>query len=154
MRKFLMAAPLMALAGCSIGADLPVAERGVVALHAQLNGGKCAAIRETSAAEFREMATAETWLSMCGQLARGLGNFKSGQQIGWQDQNVNGDHRISLVYQSAFDKGAGREEFLFRIQGGKALLLGYHVNSPVFDEPGNSTGPANTTEPVNSAAPA
>ena len=149
MRKWGMAAPLLALAGCSIGADLPAAERGAETLHKQLNDGKCADIRKTAAPEFRQMSTEATWLSLCNQLDRGLGKVELSKQIGWQDQMVNGDHRISVVYESAFEKGPGREEFLFRIQDGKAILLGYHLNSPVFDDK-----PDNATEPANAAAPA
>ena len=155
MRRWLMAAPLLALAGCSIGKDVPIAEQGAVALHKQYNDGKCANIRKDSAPEFKGMSTDKGWQFVCDQLTTGLGKFQSSKQTGWQDQIMNGDHRISIVYDSTFEKGKAREEFLYRIQDGKGILLGYHINSPVFDDkPANATEPANGAEPANAAAPA
>jgi len=133
MRRALIGMVALALAGCSVGADIPVAQAGVKVVHADYNGGKCAAIRDKAAPEFQGSTSAETWKRVCDQFIAGLGKFISGNQVGWNDQYNNGDHIITLNFESTFEKGKATEQFLFRIAGGGAVLVGYHVNSPVFD---------------------
>ena len=132
MRRFLAGAALLALAGCSAGADLPVARAGVDKVHSQLNGGQCAEIRDQASTEFKELSSAESWKTVCDQLAAGLGKFVSLAQVGWNDEVGTNGHIIRINYDSEFEKGKAQEQFLFRIDGGKAVLVGYHVNSDVF----------------------
>jgi hypothetical protein len=40
--------------------------------------------------------------------------------------------RVSLAYQSQFVRGGASEQFLWRIERRGAVLLGYHVNSPLL----------------------
>jgi len=132
MRKFLTGAALLALAGCSAGADLPVARAGVDKLHAQFNGAKCPEIRDQASTEFKDLSSAESWQTMCDQLTAGLGKFVSLAQTGWNDEVGTNGHIIRLNYDSVFEKGKAQEQFLYRIDGNKAVLVGYHVNSDVF----------------------
>lgn len=132
MRKFLMGAAVLALAGCSAGTDLPIARAGVDKVHGQLNGGRCAEIRDQASSDFKELTSAESWKTTCDQLAAGLGKFVSLAQTGWNDEVGTNGHIIRLNYDSEFEKGKAQEQFLFRIDGGKAVLVGYHVNSDVF----------------------
>ena len=36
---------------------------------------------------------------------------------------------VTINYQAQYEKGAASEQFVFRIDGGKALLAGYNINS-------------------------
>jgi|GEM_PF-947990 len=136
MRNLLTGAALLALTGCSIGADMPVARAAVDTVHAQLNGGQCAQIRDKAADDFKQLSSAESWKTMCAQLAAGLGKFVSLKEVGWNDQYTTGaGHIIRLNYDSKFEKAKATEQFLFRIEAGRASLVGYHVNSDVFNPP-------------------
>lgn len=39
---------------------------------------------------------------------------------------------VSLAYDVQFTEGKGTEEFVFHIDGDKALLFNYHVSSPLL----------------------
>ena len=129
-----MSAALLALAGCSVGADLPVARAGVDAVHGQINGGKCPAIRDAAAIDFKQLSTAESWKAICDQIGARLGKFVSLKETGWNDEQGTNGHIIRVTYDSEFEKGKATEQFLFRIEGGAASLVGYHVNSDVFND--------------------
>lgn len=43
-----------------------------------------------------------------------------------------GGHSVRLRYDSRFAKGGAVEEFAWRIERGRPVLLGYHVQSPLL----------------------
>lgn len=135
MRRLMTGAALLALTGCSIGADLPVAQKAVEQVHTRLNAGQCAQIRDDAATEFKQVSSVENWSGLCAQLIAGLGKFVSLKQTGWNDEIGTSGHLMRVTYDSVFEKGKATEQFLFRIASGKAMLIGYHINSPVFDAP-------------------
>ena len=132
MRKAWIGVLALASAGCSAGNDLPLAQAGAEKVHAQINAGKCAEIRDTSASDFKEMSTAESWGQVCALIADRLGKHVSSAQAGWRVEYRNGDHLFSLNLDSQFEKAQATEQFLFRVAGGRVALVGYHVNSPAF----------------------
>jgi hypothetical protein len=119
----------LALAGCSIGADVPVADKAIVAFHTALDAGQFAAIYAQSAKDMKETTTEPRLTAFLGAVHRKLGTFKSGKSVGWND-NVNGNgHFISINYQATYEHGPAAESFVYRIDNGKATLVGYHVNA-------------------------
>ncbi len=119
----------LALAGCSIGADVPVADKAIVAFHTALDAGQFAAIYAQSAKDMKDTTTEPRLTAFLGAVHRKLGTFKSGKSVGWND-NVNGNgHFISINYQATYERGPAAESFVYRIDNGKATLVGYHVNA-------------------------
>ena len=106
---------------------MKVGGQAVAAFHKQLDAGQFAAIEAAGGPEINQPP---------GQLAklleavhRKLGNTKSSQQVGFNDQVNTGGHFLSLDYTTTFEKGVASENFYFRITDGKAVLAGYHVAS-------------------------
>jgi hypothetical protein len=122
----------LALAGCSIGADMPVAEKAITAFHAQLDAAQFGPIYAGSGKEMRDSTTEPRLTAILAAVHRKLGLFRSGKSIGWNDNVNTSGHYISINYQAVYEHGRAAENFVYRIDDGKATLAGYHVNSDVL----------------------
>jgi len=119
----------LALAGCSIGADVPMAEKAIAAFHAQLDAAQFGPIYVQSASEMRSATSQLHLTAFLGAVHRKLGLFKSGKSVGWNDNVNGGGHYITINYQAVYERGPAVENFVYRIDDGKAILAGYHVNA-------------------------
>jgi hypothetical protein len=129
MRRMMAGAAIALLAGCSLGADLPVAKAEADKFHRMFDAGQCAEIYRGAGPDLTGAITAADWATMCNGLHAKLGKFKSAADPGWLDQWNNGTHQFVLNYESEYEKGAAKEEFVFRTKGDKLMLAGYHVSS-------------------------
>lgn len=119
----------LALAGCSIGADVPIADKAIVGFHNQLNAAQFEPIYAQSSKEMKDSTPPARLTALLEAVHRKLGLFKSGKSVGWND-NVNGSgHFIAINYQASYEHGPAAENFVYRIDDGKATLAGYHVNA-------------------------
>lgn len=120
-------AVVLLLTGCSMGKDLSSGGAAVDDFHRQLDSGQTAAIEAAAGAEIKAMGSGLAQL--LDQIHARLGNVKSASRTGFNDSIDNGDHRLQLTYATKFERGEGDEEFVFRMNGGKPVLIGYHVKS-------------------------
>lgn len=122
----------LALAGCSFGADVPVAEKAIAGFHAQLDAAQFGPIYARSASEMRKTTSQPHLTAFLDAVHRKLGLFKSGKSIGWNDNVNTSGHYVAINYQAVYEHGPAAENFVYRIDNGKATLAGYHVNSDVL----------------------
>ncbi|MBN8815193.1 MAG: hypothetical protein J0J06_07075 [Sphingomonas sp.] len=128
MKRYAFAAvAALALGGCSMGEDLSSGGTAVDVFHRQYDGAQFAAIDAAAGAEIK--ATPGGLAPILERIHARLGNVKSSNRTGFNDRVDNGDHRLELTYDTTFEKGAGDEEFVFRMTDGKPVLIGYHVKS-------------------------
>jgi len=133
MRRTVMAMlGALALAGCSFGADVPVAEKAIDRFHNQLDTAQFGPIYTRSAAEMKQLTTLPRLTAFLGAVHRKLGQFKSGKAVAWNDNVNTSGHYITINYQATYEHGPAAENFVYRIDDGKATLVGYHVNSDVL----------------------
>jgi hypothetical protein len=71
----------------------------------------------------------DDFVKLLGAMHTKLGPFRSGQTTNWNDNASTNGHYVTLTRQAQFGRGPGTEEFVFRIDGDRAVLAGYHVNS-------------------------
>lgn len=130
MRRTVMATlGALALAGCSFGADVPAAEKAITAFHAQLDAAQFGAIYAGAAKEMKSSTTEAQLTAFLAAVHRKLGVLKSGKSVGW-NENLNPDgHFVTINYQAVYERGPATENFVYRIDNGKAALVGYHINS-------------------------
>ena len=128
-RCFLSILVAPALAGCSAAADTKAAESGVVSFHRAMNAGQYANIYEASAPEMKSAASRDDFVKFMTGLQGKLGAFKSGKTTGWNVNVGTGGHMVTLTREAQFERGPGTEQFVFRVQDNRAVLVGYHVNS-------------------------
>jgi hypothetical protein len=119
----------LALGGCSFGADVPVAEKAIAAFHAQLDAAQFDPIYAGSAQEMKSSTTEARLTALLAAVHRKLGLFKSGKSLGWNENLNPGGHFMTINYQAVYERGPAAENFVYRIDNGKATLAGYHVNA-------------------------
>jgi hypothetical protein len=116
-------------AACNVKADLSSSDAAIAAFHDQLDRGQFAQIYAASAPEMKAVTNEVDLTKLLEAVHTKLGRFKSGRTAGWNDTRNTSGHFVNVGYQATYEKGPAMEEFLFRIDGDRAALAGYHVNS-------------------------
>jgi len=129
MKRLSVAVLLFALAGCSAGTDVPVAEKAVARFHTMLDAGQNAQIYQESASEMKSATTEDKLDALLAAVHRKLGTVKQAEQKGWNDQINTGGHFVTLNYATSYAQGDATETFVYKIAGDKAQLVGYNINS-------------------------
>lgn len=58
-----------------------------------------------------------------------LGKTKTSKQVGWQENATTSGRYSEVVMDTQYERGAAREDFVFRHEGDRLLLSGYNINS-------------------------
>ena len=106
-----------------------VASDAMDEFHDRFNAGDFDKIYDTADPDFQKAMARADFLKFIGAVHRKLGNYKTCDSQGWKSNTFNGDTSVDLRYKTTFEKGAGEEDFLFRVSGTRATLRGYHINS-------------------------
>jgi hypothetical protein len=122
-------AGVLLLGGCSMKEDMAAGDKAVAAFHQALDAGRFQQIWAQSAADMKATTAQDRLVALLDTAHRNLGRFKSGSQIGFNDNVSTGGHMLTVNYQAQYERGPATEQFVFRIDGGRALLAGYRVNS-------------------------
>jgi hypothetical protein len=128
-RRLGVAILFCALAGCSAGTDVPVAEKAVARFHTMLDAGQNAQIYQESASEMKSATTEAKLGALLAAVHRKLGTVKKAEQRGWNDQINTGGHFVTLNFATSYAQGDAAETFVYKIAGDKAQLVGYNINS-------------------------
>ena len=130
MRYVMVLAAALAATGCSMGQDMTTTDAAVADFHAKMNGGQFKAITDASGPEIKNGGGDFTGL--VEKLHAKLGAFKSTSRTGFSDNVNNGDHTFTASYASIYSSGPATENFVYRLHGGKPVLIGYHVESAAW----------------------
>jgi len=121
-----------AASACGLSADRATAEAAVASFHSQYNAGAFQALYASSAPEFKTATRESDWLDFMSTLKRKAGPFTSAQQTAWQVNGGTGGSSVNVSYDSVFGELKATERFSFDVRDGKALLVGYRVESPAL----------------------
>jgi hypothetical protein len=107
---------------------MKAAETAVVAFHQAMNAGKYAAIYDSAAPELKSSITRDDFVTLMDGMHSKLGDFMSGETFGWSDSDthMNTPAHLTLNREANFQRAAMREQFIFQIQNGRAILAGYN----------------------------
>ncbi|MHA3773092.1 hypothetical protein ACXR0O_16290 [Verrucomicrobiota bacterium sgz303538] len=125
----ILAVTSMMLAGCGATKGKASAEKTVAKFHEQLNKGDFKGIYSAAHADFKSASTEKDFVALLNAVHRKLGAIKSSKQIGWRVNSFNFQTNVLLNYKTTFAGGDAVESFNCRIDGDKAVLLGYNINS-------------------------
>ena len=128
-RLLLVFSVALSLVACSVGASTKAAEQGVANFHDAMNAGRHASIYDRSSSELKSAITRDEFVKLLAGLRGKLGKFKTGKTTNWNVNSGTAGTFVTLNREAQFEKGPGTEEFVFRIEGQRAVLAGYHVNS-------------------------
>lgn len=127
MRFAMLLAAAAALAGCPMGQDMSATDSAVAEFHAKLNNGQFAAIAAAAGPEMKNGGT--DFPAFIETIHTKLGTFRSTARQGFNDNINNGDHTFTARYASVYSSGPASENFVYRLNSGKPVLIGYHVES-------------------------
>ena len=86
MRRFIVVAAVVSLAGCSASTDVPLATQAIDGFHQSVNAGRFDAIYDAAAPDMKRAATRDKLDTLLGAVHRKLGLFRSGTVQGWNDR--------------------------------------------------------------------
>lgn len=134
VRRSLFALLAVLLAGCSMSADVGLAEGQVAQFHQQLDAGQLQQIYAGASDRLRKATSEQDMQALLAAVHRKLGDVKSSVRGAWSvHAGVTGTF-VSLSYRTHFSEGDATERFDYQLEGDKALLAGYHINSNTLIE--------------------
>jgi hypothetical protein len=122
----------LALASCSSGQDASLAKAQIAHFREQMAAQQFNQIYAETADEVKGKTSEQDFVTLFAAFERKLGGVKSTEENGWMVNYSTTGNFATLSYKTQFEKGAGVETFVYRLNGDKALLAGYTVNSPAL----------------------
>src|SRR4051812_23206746 len=104
-------------------------ENAIAEFHRLYNEGKVADIYAASDSKFKNATTEKQFLDLIGAIQKKLGKVTESKNAGFNVNTFNLTTRVVLNQQTTFAEGSGTEVFTFEMNGDKALLVGYNINS-------------------------
>jgi len=128
----LTVALLVVVNSCSLTKGKEVGEHAVGQFHNQFNAGQYHEIYAQSDEGFRKATSEADTLALFEAVRRKLGPVKNSNQTRWHVSATTAGTMVTLAYDVEFSEGKGTEQFVFHINGDKASLFNYNVNSPLL----------------------
>jgi hypothetical protein len=128
-RLFVILLILPVFASCSSGKYLDTSEREVTRFRELMSSEQFSRIYSQGAEELKQAATEEDLVKLLTAVNAKLGPVKKADRNGWNVNFHTSGTYVTLGYRTDFEKGDGTEQFVYRIAKGKAILVGYHINS-------------------------
>jgi outer membrane murein-binding lipoprotein Lpp len=126
---FLAAASVCILTGCGAMKGRDTAEQAVSEFHAQLDKGDFRGIYSAAHSDFKAASTEKDFVALLAAVHRKLGNIQKSDQSGWRVNSFNLKTNVILTCNTRFAGGDAVETFNYRIDGNRAQLYGYNINS-------------------------
>jgi hypothetical protein len=105
------------------------AEQGVADFHKLYNDGKLTEIYSAGHSMFKRATSEKEFLEYIGAVQRKLGKVTQTANAGFNVRTFNLTTTVILNQNTTFEQGTGAEVFTFQMDGDKAVLVGYNINS-------------------------
>jgi len=128
-RCLLLLLCVAALAGCSAKADIAAAERAVEEFRGLMAESHYATIYSGSAPELQQTAPEADFEKFLDAVNRKLGKVSSVEENGWNVAMLTTGTIVTLNYKTRYERGDASEQFVYRLQEDKAVLVSYAINS-------------------------
>ena len=86
-------------------------------------------IVQSATPDFRSATTELDFAKAMEGVKERLGVWQWSEEPTWKVFAGTSGQTVTMVYSSHFERGLAREEFVWRVQGGRPALAGYHVKS-------------------------
>lgn len=104
-------------------------EQGVADFHKLYNDGKLIEIYSAGHSQLKSTTTEKQFLEFIGAVQRKLGKVTQTFAAGSNVRTINLTTTVVLSQNTTFEQGTGMEVFTFQMDGDKAILMGYNINS-------------------------
>jgi len=125
--KSLLVGFCLALASCSGGEAVEDAEKDVDVFHQRLNAGNIEEISKYTSGDLNETTTIQEFGGFLTHVHTQLGKVVSTKQTNWKRSFNDKGKFVTVNMETTFERGVGKEEFVFRLVEDKSLLAGYHI---------------------------
>lgn len=105
------------------------AEQSVADFHKLYNDAKLVEIYAAGHSKFKGVTTEKEFLDFIGAVQRKLGKVTHSANAGLNIRTFNLTTTVVLTQNTTFEQGTGTEVFTFQMEGDKAILVGYNINS-------------------------
>lgn len=119
----------LVLAACSPTKDIAQADTAIADFHKHMNAADFDGIYAGASPDMKQSTTPDALDKLLEAVHRKLGDFRSGSTSRWNDNVATGGHFLTIAYAAKYEKGDAEETFVFRLDGDRASLSGYHVSS-------------------------
>jgi hypothetical protein len=107
----------------------PAAEQAVVEFHKLYNDGKLPEIYAASHNKLKSITKETDFLDFVGTVHKKLGKMTQTSTTGFNVKSMNLTTTVVLTQNTTFENGTCTETFTYLMDGEKAVLAGYHINS-------------------------
>ena len=114
---------------CSMMKDSKSAEPAVEKFHTQFNAKEFAEIYRDSGDLMKGATTEKELTDLFDAVYRKLGTYKSSKSLSWHVNTGPMTSIVTLVYDTEFSDGKGKEQFVISVSGDTVKLEGYNINS-------------------------
>jgi hypothetical protein len=115
------------LPGQGVGKE--AAEKSVADIHKLYNDDKLAEIYSAGHSKLKNATTEKQFVEFVGAVQRKLGKVTQTSNAGFNVRTFNLTTTVVLSQSTTFEQGTGTETFTFQMDGDKAVLVGYNINS-------------------------
>jgi hypothetical protein len=124
-KTMLLAVLVSSTIGCIPAKDKTIALGAIEQHHARFNDSKFEEIYDESTAEHKNAISKEDFVENMSRLRQGEGRVLSSEELAVDYRSDSGDVRIKLLMLVTFERRQPKEEFIYRVSEGKALLERY-----------------------------
>jgi hypothetical protein len=118
------------LTSCVPEKDKKVALDGIGLFHNQFNKSEFSEIYEGANQALKEKISKDRLVEDMNALRRGQGAVLKSQEMALDYNYMDGNVMVKIIVQVTFERGTGKEEFIFSVTDGRAQLVSYHFLSP------------------------
>ena len=112
--------------------DLDIARRAVEHFHRQIGEGECPVAYDATDQAYRESMTREAHSRLFAEIRRKMGVIKNSTNTGYFINASTKGTLVRLQYNTQCTNGELSEGFVWRIAGGRAILIRYEASSPIL----------------------
>lgn len=123
-----MLIPVM-LGSCGIQQNVDDAIVEISVFHADLDSGHFEDIWTDADKDFQKATPKPEMVKLLGAIHKKLGKVRQSEKIGWNANATTNGTFVTVAMDTKFEKGTGREQFIYRKTGGLLKLVGYNINS-------------------------
>ena len=109
--------------------DTALAENEVPRFHEALDSSQFEFLYNNGSENLKKAATMKEFVSLLEAVHRKLGNVSSSNKKTWNVNYHTSGTFVTLTYDTVFTQGKGTEQFVYKLSGKEAQLVGYHINS-------------------------
>jgi hypothetical protein len=126
----LLAPTIVLLQACAPQASKTAALRSVEQFHSRFNDSRFSEIYDESDSDVKTTMSRKEFMDSMAAMREGQGRAIKAEEVATASDSSSDANSIKVLMQVTFEKGKAREEFLYHMADGKAVLAGYHFLGP------------------------